>query len=130
MLESAPLFDDAPHYGSASFPPPRAFQTSAHEKLRQGIRDGHRCQMLMSPTGSGKSYLGMRVAHEALQRGKRVTFVCDRTTLINQTSDVAFGYGLSAHGIIQANHPFYNPRMPVSRVMRRGSGLKRAHKRT
>ena len=59
-------FEDVAHYGSASFPPPREFQVSAHEKLRQGVRDGHKCQMLMSPTGSGKSYLGMRVAHEAL----------------------------------------------------------------
>jgi DNA repair protein RadD len=30
--------------------------------------------------------------------------VCDRTTLINQTSARADEYGLSAHGIIQANH--------------------------
>jgi superfamily II DNA or RNA helicase len=105
-------FEDAPHYGSAEFPPPRPFQTTAHEKLRQGVRDGHKCQMLMSPTGSGKSYLGMRVAHEALAKGRRATFVCDRTTLINQTSDVAFSYGLSAHGVIQSNHPLYNPSLP------------------
>ena len=106
------VFEDAPHYGSAEFPPPRPFQTTAHEKLRQGVREGHKCQMLMSPTGSGKSYLGMRVAHEALSKGKRATFVCDRTTLINQTSDVAFSYGLSAHGVIQSNHPLYNPSLP------------------
>ena len=68
--------------------------------------------MLMSPTGRGKSYLGMRVAHEALAKGRRATFVCDRTTLINQTSDVAFSYGLSAHGVIQSNHPLYNPSLP------------------
>lgn len=105
-------FEDVAHYGSAAFPTPRDFQTTAHEKLRQGVRDGHKCQMLMSPTGSGKSYLGMRVAHEALSKGKRAMFVCDRSTLINQTSDVAFSYGLSAHGVIQSNHPFYNPRQP------------------
>lgn len=107
------LFEqDAPHYGSASFPEPRAFQSTAHDALRQGARAGHRCQMLMSPTGSGKTYLGMRVAHEALLKGRRAIFVCDRTTLINQTSDVAFSYGLSAHGVVQSNHPLYNPRHP------------------
>lgn len=58
----------------------------------------------MAPTGAGKSYLGMRVIHEALVRGKRALFVCDRTTLINQTSAVADQYGLSAHGIMQADH--------------------------
>jgi DNA repair protein RadD len=103
---------EAPNYTSATFPPPREFQDKAHEALRQGVRDGHRCQMLMAATGAGKTYLGMRIAHEALQRDKRVCFLCDRTTLINQTSDVAFSYGLSAHGIIQADHPFNNPRMP------------------
>ena len=31
-------------------------------------------------------------------------FLCDRTTLINQTSEVADRYGMHEHGIIQANH--------------------------
>lgn len=96
--------DDAPHYGAASFPPAREFQDRAHRALRQGVRDGHRCQMLMAATGAGKTYLGLRICHEALQRGKRAIFVCDRTTLIDQTSETADRYGLSAHGIIQANH--------------------------
>lgn len=91
-------------YASSTFPEPRPFQLTAHEKLRQGARDGHRCQAVMAPTGAGKSYLGMRVIHEALLRGKSAMFVCDRTTLINQTSAVADQYGLVAHGIMQANH--------------------------
>jgi len=97
------LFDQS-HYGSASFPPPRDFQATAHEKLREGARAGHRCQMLMSPTGSGKTFLGLRVIHQALQRGKRAIFVCDRTTLIDQTSKTADRYGLAAHGVLQAKH--------------------------
>lgn len=103
---------DTPSYASACFPPPRAFQESAHESLRQGVRAGHRCQMLMAPTGSGKSYLGLRLIHEALVRGKRAVFVCDRTTLINQTSETADRYGLSAHGILQASHWRANRSMP------------------
>ena len=95
--------DDA-NYGSANFPAPRDFQTRAHEQLRAGVRANHRAQLVMAPTGAGKSYLGMRVIHEALVRGRSAMFVCDRTTLINQTSEVADQYGLSAHGIIQANH--------------------------
>lgn len=95
---------DAPHYGSAKFPPPRAFQSAAHDALREGLRAGHKAQLLMSPTGSGKTYLGLRIAHEALAKGRRAVFVCDRTTLIDQTSATADRYGLSAHGVIQANH--------------------------
>lgn len=58
----------------------------------------------MAPTGAGKTYLGHRIALEALMKGRSVVFVCDRTTLINQTSATADAYGLSAHGIVQAKH--------------------------
>jgi DNA repair protein RadD len=103
---------DAPNYASTTFPDPRPFQVSAHEKLRDGRRAGHKNQMLMAPTGAGKTYLGLRVIHEALLRGKRALFVCDRTTLINQTSERADEYGLSAHGILQAKHWRTNLDMP------------------
>lgn len=99
------LFDyEAPNYEGASFPPPRPFQITAHEALREGIRQGHRRQSVMAPTGAGKLYLGLRVCHEALLKGRRALFVCDRTTLIDQASAVADSYGLSAHGVIQADH--------------------------
>jgi len=105
-------FEDVAHYRSASFPAPRPFQNEAHEKLRQGARDGHRCQLVMAPTGSGKTFLSMRVIHEALLKGKRAVFVCDRRTLIEQTSEVADSYGLSAHSVIMASHWRYDPDMP------------------
>ena len=103
---------DAPNYANATFPQPRAFQERAHELLREGRRAGHKNQLMMAPTGAGKTYLGLRIIHEALQRGKRAIFVCDRTTLINQTSEVADSYGLSAHSVLQANHWRYDPAMP------------------
>lgn len=86
------------------FPPPRDFQIAAHEALRRGFREGHKNQIIMAPTGAGKTYLGLRVCNEAIQKGKRAVFLCDRTTLINQTSEVADRYGMHNHGIIQANH--------------------------
>ena len=87
------------------FPPPRPFQKTAMISIAEGVLAGHANQMLMSPTGSGKSYLGLRVAHKGLKQGKRVTFLCDRKALIEQTSAVADAYGLSDHGVIQADHP-------------------------
>jgi DNA repair protein RadD len=98
------LSEDELNYASTSFPTPRQFQDVAHKKLRQGVREGHRCQILMAPTGAGKTYLGLRIISEALKRGKRAIFLCDRTTLIDQTSAVADSYGLGAHGVLQANH--------------------------
>lgn len=106
------LIEHEANYSLATFPEPRPFQDTAHEKLRQGAREGNRCQMIMSPTGSGKTYLAMRIIHEALKRGKRAMFVCDRTTLINQTSEVADSYGLGTHSVIQAGHWRYDTKQP------------------
>ena len=68
------------------FPAPRQFQIDAHEALRQGFVDGHKNQIIMAPTGAGKTYLGLRICNEAMKKGKRAVFLCDRTTLIDQTS--------------------------------------------
>ena len=103
---------DAPNYASSTFPEPRDFQTAAHQALRDGVKAGHKNQLIMAPTGAGKSYLGLRIIHEALLRDKKCAFVCDRTTLINQTSETADRYGLSAHGVIQSNHWRFNPDLP------------------
>jgi len=88
----------------STFPPPRPFQLDAHDQLRAGFKAGHKNQLIMAPTGAGKTYLGLRICNEAIQRGKKAVFLCDRTTLINQTSEAADVYGLRAHGVIQANH--------------------------
>lgn len=94
-----------------TFPPPREFQSRAHDLLREGAKAGHRRQLVMAATGAGKTYLGMRVIHEALALGKRAMFICDRRTLITQTSDTADRYGLGNHSIIQAD----NPRLDLSK---------------
>jgi superfamily II DNA or RNA helicase len=101
--------DLAPSERDDGFPSPRPFQTDSHNALRQGFRDGHKNQLIMAPTGAGKTYLGLRICREAMQKGKRAVFLCDRTTLINQTSDAADGYGLNDHGVIQANHQRRRP---------------------
>ncbi len=102
------LFDEPKEQ---KFPAARPFQETAHRELRAGVMAGHQRQILMAPTGAGKTYLALRVCNEALARGKRALFVCDRKTLINQTSAVADKYGMPTHGIIQAD----NPRMALFR---------------
>lgn len=103
-MSTLDLFAPAP-VERFTFPPPRAFQEIAHRELRAGVLSGHQRQVLMAPTGAGKTYLGLRVCAEALRRGKRVLFICDRNTLINQTSEAATAYGLPLHGVIQADNP-------------------------
>jgi DNA repair protein RadD len=94
----------APDYSNPQFPEAREFQERAHQALREGFRAGHRKQLLVAPTGAGKTYIGLRIAHEALAKGNRAVFVCDRTALINQTSARADEYGLTSHAIVQADH--------------------------
>ncbi len=60
--------------------------------------------MVMAATGSGKTYIGLYLINEALKKGSKALFVCDRKTLIEQTSSVADKYGLVDHGVIQAQH--------------------------
>ena len=111
-MNNALFPEDVADMAATTFPPPRAFQQTAHEELRAGRRAGHKNQLIMAPTGAGKTYLGLRIANEALQRGKRATFVCDRVALINQTSRAADSYGLNNHGVIQASHWRVNPSLP------------------
>lgn len=104
-MKQRSLYDDeVADYASVTFPPARSNQTKAHELLRQGRKAGHRCQLVMAPTGSGKTYLGLNIIQQALVKGRRAVFVCDRNTLIQQTSDAADRYGLKAHGIIQSDN--------------------------
>lgn len=110
-MNSLPMFAPA-DYSNPKFPAPRPFQDRAHQALRDGVRSGHRRQLLVAPTGAGKTYIGLRIAHETLAKGKRALFVCDRTALINQTSARADDYGLTDHAIVQANHSRRDNSMP------------------
>lgn len=87
-----------------TFPPPRECQTRAIEALREGLRAKHNNQLLVLPTGGGKTLASLMLIGESLKKGKRATFVCDRITLINQTSENADKYGMQNHGIVQADH--------------------------
>jgi DNA repair protein RadD len=87
-----------------TFPAPRECQTRAIEALRKGLRDGHKNQLLVLPTGGGKTIASLMLIAESLKKGRRATFVCDRITLINQASENADKYGLHHHGIVQADH--------------------------
>ena len=94
------------------FPEAREFQKKARQMLREGFLAGHRCQMVCAPTGSGKTILAMFLILESLKRGKRVIFVADRRTLVNQTSEVADSLGLTMHSVMMAGHWRFNPGLP------------------
>jgi superfamily II DNA or RNA helicase len=81
----------------------RPYQLASIDGLRKGAREGHRAQVLMAPTGAGKTIIGAHLSDEVNKKGRRAAFVVDRVNLVDQTSAVFDKYGIP-HGVIQANH--------------------------
>jgi DNA repair protein RadD len=63
----------------------------------------------MLATGGGKTAISLHLAQSAIAKGKRVCFVADRITLINQTVERAREFGITDIGVIQASHPLRRP---------------------
>lgn len=78
----------------------RQYQAEAVQNLRSGLAGGFKRQILSSPTGSGKTEIGMILVRGAVAKGKRVGFLCNRINLVGQTSARFFRAGI-AHGVIQ-----------------------------
>lgn len=110
-MENLNLFESNAPPETRGFPGLREFQAATHLELRRGHAKTPK-QIVMAPTGAGKTLLALHVCAEALAKGGRVIFICDRKTLINQTSAVADSYGMPPHGIIQANNPRMDLRRP------------------
>lgn len=81
----------------------RAYQAEAVQNLRSGLAGGFKRQILSSPTGSGKTEIGMILVRGAVAKGKRVGFLCNRINLVGQTSARFFKAGI-AHGVIQGQN--------------------------
>jgi DNA repair protein RadD len=81
----------------------RDYQSAALDSARENIRQGNRRQILCSPTGSGKTIIGLGLMQAAMRVGSRSAFVTDRSALIDQTSAAMDLYGLD-HGVMQATH--------------------------
>jgi hypothetical protein len=81
----------------------RDYQEKSVEDLREGFRGGHQSQILVAPTGSGKTVTASHLLGEALRKQSRAFFVCDRVALVDQTSTTLDRYGIQ-HGIMQADH--------------------------
>ena len=86
----------------------RDYQSASIDGLRANIKAGVKNQILLAPTGAGKTVLGAYLLNEAHGKGRRAIFVCDRIALVNQTSATLDQYGIS-HGILQAQHWRFRP---------------------
>ena len=78
------------------------YQERAVEALRALIRRGVKRMALCLPTGAGKTFVAMWMVHAGLTRGRRVYFVADRQTLVDQTSERFSEFGIP-HGVLMGN---------------------------
>lgn len=90
----------------------REYQADAVERLREGIRAGCRRQILVAPTGAGKTEMAMNIISESQKKGATAWFIVDRVSLIDQTSERFSKYGID-HGVIQADHWLSDLRKPI-----------------
>lgn len=88
------------------------FQMECVDGLRDGIRAGHRAQILAAPTGAGKTVISAYLCKEAHAKGSPTSFIVDRVSLVDQTSAVFDRFGIP-HGIIQADNERRAPWEPI-----------------
>lgn len=81
----------------------RPYQAAAITSLADGARAQHRCQLMVAPTGSGKTCCAVHLMQKADAKASRAVFICDRVALVDQTSHMFDVYGIQ-HGVMQANH--------------------------
>lgn len=85
-----------------------AYQSGILELLRQGFAEGHNAQMLVAPTGAGKTEMAISLLEAAAKKGNRAAMLLDRVVLCDQTSQRLQKYGI-AHGVMQSGHWRYRP---------------------
>jgi len=81
----------------------RPYQSLAVQNLRRALAGGVVREMLCSPTGSGKTEIGMAIVRGARSKHKRVIFLCNRVHLVEQTARRFKKAGIE-HGVIQGEN--------------------------
>ena len=83
----------------------RPYQAWSVDELARAKRDGNLWTILCAPTGSGKTEIAIHLIERAARRGMRIALVCDRRTLVDQTSKRFAAYGIP-HGVAMAEKTF------------------------
>lgn len=86
----------------------RPYQVDAVQRLRDGIRQGVRRQVLQVATGGGKTKIAAAMTEMARQKQRRVLFIADRIELVDQASE-RFDAERIPHGVIQGTHWRWRP---------------------
>ena len=91
----------------------RQRQKEALDQTINLLVQGSRRIMIKAPTGFGKTVLAGALIQYYLDQNKRIIFVVDAVSLIDQTVQRFYEAGIRDVGVIQASHEMTNPNMPV-----------------
>jgi DNA repair protein RadD len=86
----------------------RDYQEKALADLRAGFAEGKRAQVLVSPTGSGKTEMAIALMAATKTKGNKAAMLLDRIVLCDQTSKRLERYNIE-HGVMQSGHWRYRP---------------------
>lgn len=90
----------------------REAQQQVIADVSAAFRAGHKRVMVSAACGFGKTELATAMLAATRDHGKRGAFVCDRRSLVGQTSERFDKYGLP-HGVLMADHWRFRPSEPV-----------------
>ena len=76
--------------------------------LREGFAAGHRSQILVGPTGFGKTECAIALLEATKKKGNKAAMILDRIVLCDQTSQRLEKYKID-HGVLQSGHWRYRP---------------------
>ncbi|WP_299591683.1 DEAD/DEAH box helicase [uncultured Microbulbifer sp.] len=84
------------------------FQQDLIGELREGLRNGHKRQVLALATGGGKTVVAGELALRAAQRGKKLLFIVHLQELVRQACRHFESIGLRV-GVLQGENTAYSP---------------------
>ncbi|MGH1360863.1 MAG: DEAD/DEAH box helicase [Burkholderiaceae bacterium] len=86
----------------------RPYQAQAIVDIERGLNLGHKRQLLMLPTGSGKTATAAELIRQMAEVGGQSVFVVDRVELVRQAAEHLNNLGLRV-GVLQADNSNWTP---------------------
>lgn len=80
---------------------PRPYQLKLESNIREGYKQKKKRVLMVSPTGSGKTFTFTYMAKKAYERGKKIVVITHKESILNQISKTFEIAGIP-HGIIKA----------------------------
>jgi DNA repair protein RadD len=93
----------------------RPYQADVIDRFLSDAATGNRRQLLVAPTGSGKTIIAAAIVKHYVATGRRVLVLAHRREIVTQTSRKLFELGID-HGVIQAGFATHQSEVQVASV--------------